>query len=180
MIGDARTRWRSGTGRRGLAVLVMLLAACTGPGLDPASAPAPSGPRVTLRTVEAATAVEIVVSGLAADQRVKLLELVAPDGARIAAGRYDRKTPPQAGLGRPRVGVGVAGGSSGRIGTGVQLSFPVQAGGARGGGAVTTARIALADPAAYRATAADWTVVLTIADVGDEDLTAVFPAPLPN
>ncbi len=178
MIGDARTRWRSGTGRRGLAVLVMLLAACTGPGLDPA--PATSGPRVTLGTVAAATAVEIVVSGLAADQRVKLLELVAPDGARIAAGRYDRETPPQAGLGRPRVGVGVAGGSSGRIGTGVQLSFPVQAGGARGGGAVTTARIALADPAAYRATAADWTVVLTIADVGDEDLTAIFPAPLPN
>ena len=155
----------------------MFLAACTGPGLGPA--PAPSGPRVTLRTVAAATAVEIVVSGLAADRRVKLIELVAPDGARVAAGRYERETP-LAGLGRPSVGVGVAGGSSGRIGTGVHLSFPVQTGGARDDGAVTTARIALADPAAYRATATDWTVVLTIADVGDEDLTAVFPAPLPN
>ncbi len=59
-------------------------------------------------------------------QPMETAELIAPDGSAIPAHQIDRnKTVEETRGGAPSVGVGVFGGSSGRVGTSIGIGFPL-------------------------------------------------------
>lgn len=150
--------------------------------------PAEAGPSVHWRASLAGDMALIEIQDRNNAYRVDKVELVAPDGRSYASNDITRErlTPggrwsdSGSGVG---VGVGGSGGSSGRANLGVLFDIPL--GGGRAADPVdsearTTARIPLPDPAAYRATAAQWKVRISFSDLAGYYSTAVIPAPLPQ
>ncbi|WP_119303842.1 membrane lipoprotein lipid attachment site-containing protein [Dongia deserti] len=86
--------------------------------------------------------------------------LIDPTGAKTEAYdiERDRQTYRSGGGPRPNVGVGVFGGSSGRIGTGVGIGFPIFSGqsGATNTVVDSTAKVKISNPVLYRSTWQNW------------------------
>jgi hypothetical protein len=154
-------------------------------------APPPSGavvaPDVRWKSFVRGDVVEIEIIDPAAYYRVDAVDLVAPDGREFPARELTHIAPSQDIPIRergPNVGIGGWGGSSGRGGMGVGMSFPI-------GGtpppppdpdrnfARTVARILLANPAQYRRTAPSWSVRVRLLDPTGAASTARFAAPMP-
>lgn len=147
---------------------------------------ADAGPSVHWRASLSGDVVVVEVQDRNNAYRVDKVELISPDGRstltsditreRIApGGRYN-----DGGLG---VGVGGSGGSSGMGNVGVLFDIPLGRGGRAdpiGSEARTTARIPLANPAAYRASADQWRVRISFSDLAGYNSTAVIPAPKPG
>lgn len=146
-----------------------------------------AGPSVHWRGSLAGDVVVIEVQDRNNVYRVDRVELLSPDGRSFTANDITRdKISPGgrwsdsgSGVG---VGVGGSGGSSGGANVGVMFDIPL----GRGGRADpidtesrTTARIPLANPAAYRAGAAQWKVRISFTDYAGDSSVAVIPAPLP-
>ena len=93
---------------------------------------------------------------------VARMVLVDPTGAETEAYdiQRDRQTYRSDGGPRPSVGVGVAGGSSGHIGTGIGIGFPIYSGGQSGYGTTTvvdsTAKVRINNPVLYRSSWQSW------------------------
>ncbi len=145
-----------------------------------------AGPSIHWRASLAGDVVIVDVQDRNNAYRVDRVELIAPDGRSIASGDItrERMSPggrwsDSSGLG---VGVGGSGGSRGGTNIGVMFGFPLGGGAAAdpiGSEARTTARIPLANPAAYRASAEQWKVRISLSDLAGYNSTATIPAPLP-
>ncbi len=109
--------------------------------------------------------------------RVEQVVLEGPAGQRIAAREITRATGP--GRAGPSYGVGGGFGSNSGGGIGFGLSVPLGGSQAGGDGRRSMASIVLPDPAAYRRSARDWTIRVTLRDRGGTVWHAAFPAPLP-
>lgn len=146
-----------------------------------------AGPAIRWRTALAGDAVTVEVLDRNNAYRVERVELLAPDGRAYSSNDItrERMSPggrwtDSSGLG---VGVGGSGGSRGGTNVGVMFDFPLGGGGRAdpiGSEARTFARIPLADPAAYRANAAQWKVRISLSDLAGYNSSAVIPAPLPG
>lgn len=119
--------------------------------------------------------------------QVDKVELVAPDGRsyRIQNLSTAVESAPGYGIGGSgtSVGVGAAGGSSGRVGGFLGVSLDITSllnGGAREAPTVRTkGAITLPDPAAYRRDWSRWRLVVTVTRGGTEPKSWTVPAPKP-
>jgi hypothetical protein len=156
-------------------ILGVLLAACAD------GRPAP--PRMlkaqaTLAGPEAA-AVEVGVTEIPPGVAVERILVIGPGGARLEAGQLSRATS-EAGAGlvsRPSIGIAVTGGSSSGVNPSVSLGWQVTGGGRERRSRQVTAVVPLPDPAAYRATAAQWRVEVHYRDVTGQQQVLTLPAP---
>ena len=146
-----------------------------------------AGPSVHWRASLAGDVVVVEVQDRNNAYRVDRVELIAPDGRSVSANDLTReRLSPGGRWGDPGglgVGVGGSGGSSGGANVGVMFGFPLGGGGRAdpiGSEARTTARIPLANPAAYRASAEQWKVRISFSDPAGYNSSAVIPAPLPG
>lgn len=108
------------------------------------------------------------------------ISLVGPEGRRLAAPDLVRSRS-ETGFGpvsRPSLGIGVTGGSESGITPSISLGWQAgrSAGAARSDRRVT-GRIALPDPAAYRARPDAWRVEVRYRDVTGLDRVLLLPAP---
>lgn len=110
--------------------------------------------------------------------------LIDPMGAQTAAHdiQRDTQTYRSDGGARPNVGVGVFGGSSGRIGTGIGLGFPIfSSGQSRHTSAVvdSTAKVKIGNPVLYRTSWQDWKLRVELDDGRNKrTIEMVPPKPL--
>ncbi len=114
---------------------------------------------------------------------VKGAVLVDPTGVETAAYdiQRDRQMYSSNGGLRPSVGVGVSGGSSGRIGTGIGIGFPIYSGGSdyRGEFTESVAKVKISNPVLYRTTWQSWTLRVDLEDGANKrTLELVPPKPL--
>ena len=148
--------------------------------------PVEAGPSVHWRASLAGDVVVVDVQDRNNAYRVDKVELIAPDGRSTASNDITRERMSPGGRwndsGGLGVGVGGSGGSRGGTNVGVMFGFPLGGGGgdAMGSEARTTARIPLANPVAYRATAEQWKVRVSFSDFAGYNSTANIPAPLPQ
>ncbi|HEX6119567.1 MAG TPA: hypothetical protein VFZ03_08950 [Dongiaceae bacterium] len=127
------------------------------------------------------TVIEVAVRDPLPAARVVLID---PTGAETAA--YDIQRDKQvyrSGAGpRPSVGVGVFGGSSGHIGTGIGIGIPIFSSGQSGyGGTVvdSTAKVKIANPVLYRESWQRWKVRVELGEGGTaRTIEMVPPKPL--
>lgn len=108
--------------------------------------------------------------------------LLAPDGRQSVATTLESTLPDQRyGGGRPDVGVGVAGGSSGSVGAGISIGVPLFLG-SRSGPTLIVSRavIPLADPADFRARWESYRVRLVYGTPGRNSREEILPAPAPR
>lgn len=114
-------------------------------------------------------------------QPVETAELVAPDGTATAAYQIDRsKTIDDGGGAQPSVGVGVFGGSSGRIGTSVGINFPVGRSGAPSDPVIDSRIIIkVPDMASYRAGWTGYRLRLHLGTTETNRRVMEIPAPRP-
>lgn len=146
-----------------------------------------AGPAIRWRTALTGDAVTVEVLDRNNAYRVERIELLAPDGRAYASTDITRERISPGGRWSDSSGVGVgvggSGGSRGGANVGVMFDFPLGGGGGAdpiGSEARTTARIPLADPAGYRAGAAQWKVRISLSDLAGYNSSAVIPAPLPG
>jgi len=114
---------------------------------------------------------------------VKRAVLVDPNGIETAAYdiQRDRQTYSSNGGLRPSVGVGVAGGSSGHIGTGIGIGFPIYSGGSGYRSEVTesTAKVKISNPVLYRNSWQSWKLRVDLEDGANKrTIELVPPKPL--
>ena len=142
-----------------LPVLVMLLlAACSNSGGS-----GYGGTGSTLYATDAhflkddPTVIEVKVRDPLPVARVVLID---PTGAETEAYdiERDRQTYRSGGSPSPNVGVGVFGGSSGHVGTGVGIGFPIFSSGQSGSSTVvdSTAKVKINNPVLYRTSWQNW------------------------
>ena len=125
---------------------------------------------------------DVMVVEVRDDEPMTAARLVAPDGTNSDAYSIDTdRRPGGASTGiLPSVGVGVSGGSSSHVSTGIGIGFPIF-----GSNGPTprpqyhsTARIQVRDMAAYRANWQKFEVRLTVGE-GSAEHQVVIPAPEP-
>jgi hypothetical protein len=114
---------------------------------------------------------------------VKRAVLVDPNGVETAAYdiQRDRQTYSSNGGLRPSVGVGVAGGSSGHIGTGIGIGFPIYSGdsGSRTDITESTAKVKISNPVLYRNSWQSWKLRVDLEDGANKrTIELVPPKPL--
>lgn len=106
--------------------------------------------------------------------------LVDPTGVETAAYdiQRDKQVYNSGGGPRPSVGVGVFGGSSGHIGTGIGIGVPIYSSGNSGySSSVTdsTAKVKIANPVLYRSTWQQWKLRLELDDGRNSRTVEVVP-----
>ncbi len=169
----------------GFALAALALAGCAErrsepppPPLSAAEAPGPAqrAPDIDWHARLADDAVRVVLVDPSAQYRVERVVLDGPAGQRIAAREITHESGP--GEAGPSYGIGGGFGSHSGGGIGLGMTVPL---GARPAGPArrTLAVIPLPDPAAYRHTARDWTIRVTLRDRGGTAFHASIPAPLP-
>ncbi len=109
--------------------------------------------------------------------------LVDPTGAETAAYdiQRDRQTYRSNGGPRPSVGVGVSGGSSGHIGTGIGIGFPIfSSGNSNYASEVvdSTAKVKIGNPVLYRSSWQSWKLRVELED-GSNNRTIEMVPPKP-
>jgi hypothetical protein len=141
------------------ALVMLLLAACSGSGGS-----GYGGTGSTSYVTDAhflkddPTVIEVSVRDPLPVARVVLVD---PTGAETEAYdiQRDRQTYRSDGSPGPNVGVGVFGGSSGHIGTGIGLGFPIFSSGQSGSASTvvdSTAKVKIRNPVLYRTSWQDW------------------------
>ena len=169
--------------RRTLWTILLLLAACTGSGGETSDGGLPPG-TIVARFAPGGdvSVIEIVANETSA---LRQAELVAPTGQVIPAYSIDTVRSPQRETFQPSpsMGVGVGIGSSGRVGTGVGLSFPIGGLGTQTTTAVgqiaSTALLRIPDPVFYRQTWRDWKLRLRFGDPPSDVRFVNLDAPAP-
>jgi hypothetical protein len=170
-----------------LAILAALgLAACVDAPPEP---PEPAlqaqlydNPHVVVQLVGAAQdTVDVVVHGLRPNQFVRSIALVDPAGARYPALRFESATinDPRVVGASPNVGFSMGGGNVGAA-AGMSFGYTYWETPVYGEPQTSIAtQIQVPDPAAYRASVADWAVEVIVATGGQPDTKAMIPAPPP-
>jgi hypothetical protein len=154
----------------------MLLAACSGGGESAKQAAPP------FQVEFASGAPDLIEVHVRDQQPVKSAKLVQPDGTFYEAYAIDTERHENAGGGgiSPSFGVGVAGGSSSHVSTGVGIGFPIF--GSSGSSSTpeyrSTVRIRVTDMTAYRASWQKSELRLTLGE-GSSQHDVVIPAPSP-
>lgn len=146
-----------------LPILAVALAACADP---VAQRPTVLRATAALGGPEAEV-IEVWVSQIPPGTRVEQVVLIDPDGA-VTAARETLWSDSESGPGqvsRPLIGIGVSGGSSGGIKPSLGLGWRVTGGGPSLRTSRLLARIPVADPEAYKSTAASWRVEVRYLDV---------------
>jgi hypothetical protein len=146
-------------------------------------APATTAPSLAWQTALAGDTVTVELTDATSYYRVEKLELLGPGGIRLTAGLtrqvernygYSTDYPPGT------FSVGVTGGSSSGVGLGVGTNVPL---GIHDRDApprtVTRGKIALPDPAAYRADPKAWKIAAQLIDRNGENSFFEIPAPAP-
>jgi hypothetical protein len=158
-----------------IAILGLVLAACADG--------RPEQPRLlkaeaTVSGHEGA-AVDVRVTEIPPGTVIDRILVIGPGGERLEAAEFDRATS-ETGPGlvsRPTVGIAVTGGSSSGVNPSVGLGWQVTGGGRERRSKQVTAVVPLPDPAAYRATAAQWRVEVHYSDVTGRPRVLTLPAP---
>lgn len=127
------------------------------------------------------TVIEVMVRDPLPVARVSLI-----DSTGVATAAYDIQRDKQvyrSGSGpRPSVGVGVSGGSSGHIGTGIGIGFPIFSSGQSGYTATvvdSTAKVKIGNPVLYRESWQRWKLRVEFEDGGNaRTIEMVPPKPL--
>ena len=108
--------------------------------------------------------------------------LVDPTGAETAAYdiQRDRQVYHSDGGPRPTVGVGVAGGSSGHVGTGIGIGIPIFSSGSNYSSEVvdSTAKVRISNPVLYRSSWQSWKLRVELED-GPNKRTIEMAPPKP-
>jgi hypothetical protein len=141
-----------------LVLIMLLLAACSGSGGSGSGGTGSVSSAADARFLkDDPTVIELTVRDPLPVARMVLID---PTGAETEAFdiQRDRQTFRSGGGASPNVGVGVFGGSSGRIGTGIGLGFPIFSSGQSGSSTVvdSTARVRISNPVLYRTTWQNW------------------------
>ncbi len=125
-------------------------------------------------------AVQVVIAEVPPGRRIERIALIDPHGARYPADAPVPVTGIEGGGGvRPRVGIGVTGGSSSGINPSVSLGWNVFGGEAERTSRRVEARVPLPDPADYRNSAAAWRIEVVVIEVDGARRTLNFPAQVP-
>lgn len=110
---------------------------------------------------------------------VKSAVLVDPTGVATAAYdiQRDRQTYSSNGGPRPSVGVGVSGGSSGHIGTGIGIGIPIFSSGSdrRSEFTESNAKVKIANPVLYRTTWQSWKLRVELEDGANKRTVELTP-----
>lgn len=110
---------------------------------------------------------------------VKGAVLIDPTGMETAAYdiQRDRQTYSANGGARPTVGVGVSGGSSGHIGTGIGIGIPIFSGGSDTRSEITesTAKVKIGNPVLYRTTWQSWKLRVELEDGANKRTVELVP-----
>lgn len=152
---------------------LLLLAACAGD-----RGGIPTSPVEARFAAASADQIEVTVKDR---QPVETAELVAPDGAVTEAHQIDRNKTVERGYEpAPSVGVGVFGGSSGRIGTSVGIGFPLFGSSASAEPVIDSrVLIRVPDMAAYRQRWPDYRLRLRLGTTDTNRRVMEIPAPRP-
>jgi hypothetical protein len=135
---------------------------------------------------EEAASVQVRVYDLRPADRVEAIRLVGPQGQTgHPVDTVERKRITGGGsLARPSVGVGVVGGSSGHVSSGVGISVPIfsKRDSLRGvkEGREIIARIPIPDAPAYREAPEAWRIEIDLTDVTGQTRTRTLQAPEPK
>lgn len=127
------------------------------------------------------TVIELTVRDPLPAARVFLID---PSGQQTAAFdiQRDRRIYQSDGGPRPSVGIGVGGGSSGRVSTGIGIGFPIfSSGGANQTSSVidSTAKVRIGNPVLYRTTWQSWKLRVELDDgVNKRVIETLPPKPL--
>jgi len=107
-------------------------------------------------------------------------ELLSPDGTRIAATTLESTLPGnRRSVGRPEIGVGAAGGSSGNFGAGISIGLPIFSQPKPDSLIVSRAVIPVANPADFRSRWTAYRVRLLFGTPGRDSRDLTLPAPDP-
>ena len=134
-------------------------------------------------TNETAEAVEVRVFDIPPGETIEDIRLVGPEGETARPTDVTERNRIVAGdsLARPTLGVGVVGGSSGRVSTGIGISVPIFSSRQATTGAKDVREIAaiipIPDSEAYREGPEAWRIEITATDVSGVTRTRTFPAP---
>mgnify|MGYP003134811834 CR=1 FL=1 len=171
------------TGRAAALAMALLLPACGSTGDAAPPIEAAGVPTLHWTTAYADGIVRVTIEDPTSYYRVDSVTLYGPDGTATPAVEITRENVTATGVGggfRPSVGVGGGYSSHGGFGTGVGvgLSFPL-GGRAEPDRRATRAVIPVAEPSAYRHTAAASEIQATLTAPDGETRYARFPAPVP-
>ncbi len=158
-----------------MAMLAATLAGCAG--TAPAGRDGVPGLAVVSRTLAGSEYVEVEVVHRSLNNRVEQIALVAPDGARFPS--RDMRTESVRDTYRPGASIGVSGGSSGNIGVGVGLLFPL-GGLFRKPAFRTRALIRVPDRYSYRREKKAWKISVRVGYRYGAPKTILRPAPAPR
>ncbi len=170
-----------------LGLLTALAALATGCGYDSPPPPSYAGGGAFDERVDAAISAEdesVILLTISDPLPVKSAQLIDPAGAATEAFLIERDSDHyHGGSGiRPNIGVGVVGGSSSGVSTGVGIGFPIFS--STGDGAVrriteSRVRLRIADLAVYRANWQRYAIAVELDDgVNRRSFRMVPPAPL--
>lgn len=125
-------------------------------------------------------AVEIVIAEVPPGRRIEHVALIDPGGTRYPAEALAPVTRSESSGGaRPRIGIGVSGGSSSRIRPSLSLGWNLLGGEAERSSRRVEGRVALPDPADFRASAARWRIEVIVTEIDGARRTLSFPAQAP-
>ena len=159
-----------------LALALLTLAGCG------YSSTAPRGVDESVTSAISAEDETIIVVTVADPLPVKAARLIAPDGRVTEAFAIDRDRQSYSDGGgiQPNVGVGVVGGSSSGVSTGIGIGFPIFSSGGGATHRITESRVQLriADIAAYRQAWQRYAIAVDLDDgVNRRSFQMVPPAP---
>lgn len=133
-----------------------------------------------------ADALQVTIVDLSESERIDEIVLAGPQGQRVQPVDTVERNRIVGGdsIARPSIGVGVFGGSSGHVSSGVGISVPIfsKRDSVRGEKQVReiVARIPILDRESYRAEPESWRVEITATDVAGQTRTRTFPVPEPG
>ncbi|MDX1710279.1 MAG: hypothetical protein R3316_03990 [Rhodovibrionaceae bacterium] len=129
--------------------------------------------------------VEVSIFGLEPAESVESIRLVGPAGesARPVETLEHKRITGGDTLAQPRISVGVLGGSSGHVRSGVGIAVPVftkrDSGRGVEEGKEVVARIPIPDPESYQRSAAGWRIEIIVGNALGERQVRTLPAPRP-
>lgn len=166
-----------------MKVHALLAAACFALSACGYDSPPPRGINEQVSASLTATDDRVIIVNVTDPLPVKAARLIAPNGTQTEAYAIDRDTQDYGGGGglRPNVGVGVTGGSSGGVSTGIGIGFPIFSSNDNGPARRLTesrVRIRIPDTADYRLNWQRYAIAVDLDDgVNRRTFQMVPPAP---
>lgn len=122
----------------------------------------------------------VVIRDLPPGRRIEALTLIDPDGERYPAERLSEGIRESGRAGpNPLIGINITGGSSEGIEPSVSIGYNLLGGGeavATRSGRFVSARVPLAEPAAFRREARVWRIEVVLSEITGERRTVTVPA----